>query len=388
MTVLFAFVPSAASAYIVRRVWQTEILTARDGTEQRRALATVPRLGVEFPLTLSGQCRRDFERFMVAGQREDVLLHDRSRSIELAAGMADDVVDVGAVPAWLIEGSSAILVHRARVELRTVDDVTGTTVTFAESGAAWPAGTRLFPALRARLAADIAARRSTVPGVLEVTLRADVLPGFEPAETAGVADATFDGREVWLHTPDRWLAVDIDFGQMRERVDAGFGMFADFHPVAWSAPVWQAQYTGCDAAAVAAIRAFVARMKAQRGEFFMPSFSADLVVALQAGIGTTTLTVEGDQSDFDGDEIHQAIAARLEDGSWQFNRVTAQAPSGDDTVLTMAAAWGAAIPTGARVSWMPLRRLASDTLEEQWITRAIGQTALAVRALPYVAAET
>jgi hypothetical protein len=232
---------------------------------------------------------------------------------------------------------------------------------------------------------------------MDLTIRAAVEPGTEPDEDEGSAEATFDGREVFLTKPDRWQAFEIALGQPgRERVDFSMGVFADFHPVAFAQRVWQAQYTACSAAKAETLRAFTARMKGQRGEFFMPTFLADLVVTAPANAGTSTLRVAdaGVARDYGDDPVHQAIAVLMADGSWQFRKVASMAVSGDETVLTLSAAWSTTVPISAQVSWLPLRRLASDIVEEQWPGATGGNSgrgarfALPIMTLEYEAAES
>src|SRR3546814_20079985 len=61
------------------------------------------------------------------------------------------------------------------------------------------------------------------------------------------------------------------------------------------------------------------------------------------------------------------------------------AETGNVTRLTRAEAWTADIPVGARVSWMPMRRLASDIVEESWtVEKGVARVTLAMRTLEYL----
>src|SRR3546814_17822345 len=69
--------------------------------------------------------------------------------------------------------------------------------------------------------------------------------------------------------------------------------------------------------------AFTQRLKGEQGEFWMPTFVADLVIAEAAANGTNELLVEGSEiaDDYGADAVHKAIAVRLADGSWQFGLI-------------------------------------------------------------------
>src|SRR3546814_7677798 len=73
--------------------------------------------------------------------------------------------------------------------------------------------------------------------------------------------------------------------------------------------------------------AFTQRLKGEQGEFWMPTFVADLVIAEAAANGTNELLVEGSEiaDDYGADAVHKAIAVRLADGSWQFGLIEAMA---------------------------------------------------------------
>src|SRR3546814_2155652 len=162
MTDVFPFAPNRRGRpYTVRRSWRTETITSRAGREQRIARRSQPRKEVEFPVTVTRECRRAFGRWMTRAQRQAVLIHERPIYVTLAAGMAAaaDSVDLGAAPpAWIADAAQLMLVHQDRLEARSVASVAGNIVTFVETGSdAWPGGTRLHPALQCRLDAEISA---------------------------------------------------------------------------------------------------------------------------------------------------------------------------------------------------------------------------------------
>src|SRR3546814_39136 len=138
MTDVFPFAPNRRGRpYTVRRSWRTETITSRAGREQRIARRSQPRKEVEFPVTVTRECRRAFGRWMTRAQRQAVLIHERPIYVTLAAGMAAaaDSVDLGAAPpAWLADAAQLLLVHPDRPEARRVALGAGHIVTFVEHG--------------------------------------------------------------------------------------------------------------------------------------------------------------------------------------------------------------------------------------------------------------
>ena len=58
---LFDFAPNTRAYMREVFTWQTDILEAQDGTEQRRAMRSLPRRNFEYAITLNGQEANDFE---------------------------------------------------------------------------------------------------------------------------------------------------------------------------------------------------------------------------------------------------------------------------------------------------------------------------------------
>jgi hypothetical protein len=371
--VLWPFPPNRADkAFVIERSYRTDIIVSRSGREQRRALRGVPRKAVEYVTTQSEACWLAFHRAMVRDQRRGLVIAERPRFVRLPSGMASlaDSVDFDALPAWIVEGALLVLMAPGRQELRTVAAIDGTLVTFAEtSSGAWPAGTRVHPGLVGHLAAALA---TSAPAprrkVVDVAVRFEVDPGSEVAEAEGEAEITFQGREVFLVRPDRWRRLDISHEVVREAVDYGRGRTALFHPVGWTSAVRQAVYTACDFARAEALRQLFQRVRGSRGELYMPTFGRDLPLKQAAGQGTSQLRVLGTAvaAIYAEDPVHRAVAARLPDGSWQLNNVTAIAEDEGDSVLTVGSAWPVEIPAASVVSWMPAWRFASDILTASW----------------------
>lgn len=383
--------------YVVTREYRTDIIVSRSGREQRRALRQTPRKRIEYVTAQTADCLRAFDRSMVSAQRTLLAIPERVRFVTLASGLTGgaSAVVISPVPAWIVEGSELVLVAPGKAALRTVVDITGTTVTFLEFEAdAWPAGTRLHPSLNGYLETTINAPLVSLKrGVIEVSVNFQVDPGSETPEAAGAAAATLNGREVFLKRPDHWETITI--GRVQEGaalVDYGFGRVSRFFPIDFSTRMWNADYTACDFDRAELLRQLFDRAQGRRGEFHMPTFQADLVPVSALTSAGTTITVEGPEVDdvYSGDTVFKAIAVKLTSGAWITRLVTAiETNSSDNSLLTVNAAWGQNVSLDqiAMVCWLPVWRFATDILTMSWPREDVAQVRLSLQMIEDLAVE-
>lgn len=397
MPTVWPFAPNIRQApYVVSREYRTEIITSRSGKEQARALRQTPRKRIEYLTGVTGDCLRAFDRSMVTAQRTQLAIPDRVRFTTLAGALAsgNSSVAVASVPSWLVEDVSVVLVSGSAHELATVASVVGTTVTFDDAVVKnWSAGARLHPALVGYLATSISAPLISPRGVVEVQVSFEADPGTEAAEDEGSAAATLGGREVFLTRPNRWVPIDLDRVQEgRGDVDYGFGRVKRFFPVAFSTRLFEASWTGCDFEKSDALRAFFDRMKGRRGEFYMPTFQADLVPTAGIAAAGTTLLVDGDglEAAYDGSTTYAAIALKTTAGAWITRTVSSVTDiTGGGASITVGAAWGSTVALGniAMVCWLPVWRFASDILTMSWPRETVAEVRMAMQMLETEAVE-
>lgn len=397
MPVVWPFLPNLRRApYVVSREYRTEILVSRSGQEQARALRQTPRKRIEYVMAQAGDCLRDFDRSMIMAQRQQLAIPDRIRYVVLASTLAGGAtaIVIDPIPSWLIEGSTLVLTHGSDHSLRTVASIIGTTVTFIESDTdPWPAGSRLHFGLVGYLASAIPAPVISQRGVIEASVIFEVDPGSEEAEDSGAADFTLGGREVFLKRPDRWAPIDLNRVQEGSaQVDYGMGRIQRFFPIEFSTQVWEGSYTGCDFEHADEFRAFFDRMKGRRGEFYMPTFRADLIPTAGITAAGTTITVEGGALEdfFDDSTVYKALALKKSDGTWITRIVTNVADTSSTvTTITVSAAWGSTVALAdiAMVSWMPVWRFASDILTQTWFRDTVAETRMSFQMIETLAVE-
>jgi hypothetical protein len=321
---------------------------------------------------------------------------ERVRFVKFKDGLPPGfgALTIDPVPSWIVVGAVLIVDSGFQNAFRTVESISGTTVTFEESDSlAWPAPTRLSPSLDGYLESSIPAPLvSREHGIVEASITFHVDPASEPVEDQGVAAATLAGREVFLSVPDRWQEIGIDRVQDgAAATDYGFGRIRRFFPIPFSTRMWEAQYTACDFDHADLLRQFFDRMKGRQHEFYMPTWQQDLMPVSGITAAGTTLIVQGTQTDavYSGSTIWKGIAVRKTDGAWITRTVTNITSSGGNSVVTVGAAWGQDVALSAieRVSWLPVWRMSSDTMTMSWPREDVARTKLPMQMLENLTVE-
>jgi hypothetical protein len=333
---------------------------------------------------------------MVNAQRIPLSIPERVRFVKFKDGLPPGfgALTIDPVPSWIVVGAVLIVDSGFQNAFRTVESISGTTVTFEESDSlAWPAPTRLSPSLDGYLESSIPAPLvSREHGIVEASITFHVDPASEPVEDQGVAAATLAGREVFLSVPDRWQEIGIDRVQDgAAATDYGFGRIRRFFPIPFSTRMWEAQYTACDFDHADLLRQFFDRMKGRQHEFYMPTWQQDLMPVSGITAAGTTLIVQGTQTDavYSGSTIWKGIAVRKTDGAWITRTVTNITSSGGNSVVTVGAAWGQDVALSAieRVSWLPVWRMSSDTMTMSWPREDVARTKLPMQMLENLTVE-
>lgn len=392
---LFLYPPNWRDAYRITYEYKTDIMTSRSGKEQRRALRTSPRKTIEFTTTLKGAEKRRFEQDMARWQNGLFVLPEIPRQAVCASAMGadDNVVNVETVPDWLVVDALVVIAWRGRYDVRKVQALSGTEVTFTSSGAGFPAGTLIHPALTGLLAADIGSTNPT-NGVAEINVSFAAKAGLEAAPTPGAPAVTKAGREVFTIKPNWATAPTVGFRAVLESVDYGRGVTAEFRPVAFRTRVTQEAFTSRNFEQADAIVRMFQRMKGQRGEFYRPSGYNDMDFVRAEG-GSQNLRVAGTDiyDSYNGDTVHKAVCISMRDGSKVMRLVesiiTISDDEGHDTVLVMTETFATTLNAAdvVMVSWMPVCRLASDQLTVEWLTSTVAQTQVTMQTLEQLAAE-
>lgn len=389
---LWPFVPNWDQPYRVIYEYKTDILESHSGKEQRRALRQTPRKRLEHRATLTSAVQlRKFKQLMAYWQHRTWVMPERTRFVDASAGMPANGLTMGfdAVPFWAVPELQVVLEHQGHMEIRVIDAVTATEMTFTgATETVWPTGTRVYYGLTGYLEADLQAPRK-VNSVAEVSVVFRAAPGIEPVLPVPDPQLLLAGREVFLKKPNWANQVSVQNQHPVTQIDYEIGRIARFYPIDFGTIVRQATYVNRSRDDAQLLLDLYDRMFGQQGEFYMPSGEADMVVVVDVDENTSSLRVEGHDiyTAYADDTVHKAIAVQLKDGTVLLqqvvNMVTTDDEIGKDTILEMATPWSQAFTVDQilMVSWMPVWRLASDGLTIEWLTNDTAQTQLSMKSL-------
>lgn len=350
--------------------YRTEILTSRDGTEQRRAWRDHPRRSISFQSRGKASAFRDLRRDLIAHQRGPWAVGNPTTRVFSTSGMANGAnqITLASVPSWAAVGEKVVLRDDARFGLYTIDSIASLTLTFDEinTGVDWPVGTKVMEALPARLA-DTISMQSVSPDVGFASIDFDVTPGEAFYAEPGAAPDTFNGREAWLTKPREIVPVEAQHQSALEALDYGIGAVAYFEPVTYPTLLQRLNYSPSPGNYSLFEDLFI-RCRGRRTAFYMPTWRTDFAQVGSEASGSSSLTVEGDFTDLDGDSVFTAIAVEFLDDTFVLRTVSSIAANGSDSDFTLGATWGRAVDatTVRRIMWCPQWRFASDTLTTVW----------------------
>ena len=383
--------PNWSSDYTITYDFKTDMIVTRSGKEQRRTLRSTPRKSLDFVGNPRGATLREFEQVMASWQNNPVIMPEYPRfaetTTELAVGFNE--VEVGSVPSWLVEDMLVVLSHNGDYDTRNVLEIDGTTIRFTGVGyVAWPVGTKIHPGLSGRFATAISGSLLTNT-VSSIRAAFDVTPASEPVVALPAAPQTFNGRELYTVKPNWGNAPTVTFEAIRDEVDFGRGLTDSFAPVAFQTKTMIFSYVGRTLDEAQAALDFFCRMKGQAKEFYMPTWESDIPLGNTIPGGSTHLRVKGTSfaTAYGDSTMYRAITVFLWDGTI-YHRVvtginTVDDLLGQDTIISVSEAFPESIEVDdvRMISWLPVWRLASDTLTMAWKTNSVAQYQIAMKML-------
>lgn len=378
--------PDWASTVRHRLAYETNVMRAKGGAEQRVRLLDQPRQAWTMVLrALDVTAVRQWEsiifrqqpgRFAVPvwtdGQRLPAALPAGSVSV---SGIQTDDID-------FVDGGLAVL-WRSATDFEPITIVSvgaGALSLYSPTNALWPAGTRLYPAQLARLPASQRLRRPA-HYVAELQVTVDVIDnrGIEAEDSATL----YRGLPVMLDKPhepevpeETWSRVveELDNGTAPPVVDDLTGYPDIVRPMRW--------LVGTRAEAKA-LRRWVHARAGRAVPFWLPTWREDLEQ-------TQTLAALGTQLTVRHVEFSRFVAGRPArrdlmiihtNGSTFFRRVLSASEINDDEEgLTLDASLGViANPGDLRISFLDLVRLDTDTVEVVWETDQVASVSVLCR---------
>lgn len=395
------FAPNWDEGMDVTLEFRTEVQTSHSGKEQRIAARQTARKTVEYQSVVRQHVFRSLLGFMDSNQNRLTMVPEFTRGAHLAVAAASgsDTIEIEESVDWLVVGQTITLyegdIAGYRYDLRKIIGVVGNVAELSASiDGNWPAGSKVYPVVSGYLANSIALPMLT-NNTARLSISLQVSPGSEPEIDYGVPEFTFDGRELFLKRPDWSSTPTVTFESVRNEVDYGFGRIAHFFPVDFNSRLSKATYLGRDREDAEAFIRFFQRHMGQQGEFFMPTYTEDMIVKGNFDSSGSTLRVEGpyiarDMTDL---SVFKHVILFFHDGTHIIRRVETVGliddAEGLDSGLVLSQPWGITFDETdvSLACWLPLWRFASDSLVISWLTDEVAQFAVNLKALQYEPAE-
>ena len=377
---------------------RTEIIQSENGREQRIATRQTPRKGFRFNSIVHEANFREFIRQMNFWQGRSTIVAEYTKFGRLAADAVagEAYLVMESTPDWMMPGGLLVLLDKqGNSLLRTIDEIDGNTVALTGIvDGEWSAGMKVYKGVPGRIATQIQATQHT-NRTATVAVIFDADPGRETYPDAGVGSIQHRGREVLLKRPNWDTSPTPSFEVNREVIDYGTGTIDFVLPFDFNDRFHKAEYVGRDIADVDAIERFYHRVMGQQVEFFMPTFTEDLVIMATVPATTSSLRISGPETarDFALDIVYKDLIIWFHDGSYLMRTVQdiyeVTDIVGNDTIIQVTEPFAFAMtPDSIRqICWMPLWRLASDTLTLSHLTDEVAEFALTMKTLPYEDAE-
>lgn len=386
---VFAHAPNWSHPVTESYEWLTDIITARDGSEQRIGLRGVPRRGLSYTLNTGEQHESNRLDTLLLGFQSrqfavPVWTDAQCLASALAAGSASvacNTVGYEFAPAGLVMLWSA----HDKNETLEIATVSGSGLTFASTTLhAWPAGATLVPLRFGRLPRAQRLERLTDRHYeARVEFAFDDHPGWQAVDTGD----DYLGRKVYLGRPNWRDAIDVEHLRQLDELDYSTGARWINDASRMAALVKRWNWTMPSRAEIVAFRAWLAARDGRRVPFWSESQGDDFTVAAAIGGGDTVITIRniGFARMIGARADRRHIAIRTSAGASHYAELAGAAEIDDDTeALLLSDAIGVPILPSEIVSarFLSLSRLEADTIEIDWSSVEFAESTASIRSLP------
>lgn len=378
MVEVFPFKPNWSDAPEVTLSYKTDMFTSRSGLEQRRALRSTPRRRVDYTSLAHRSDMVAFNRLMATKQNADFLFPDWTRFAK-THGVVHGATFFSLrdfAPEWATAGSKAFLQDGDTLTLVTIETINAYTVELAAPVAVdYSAATMLRPAYAGLLGSMNAAVNTS--DTITVSVSYDVTPGSVPNSTDAYHPYVVDGQEVFAFPWNWGESVTAEFSWNVENVDFDRGVIVTHRPVNFGKVGQSVTVVRHGDEQIGDMLRFIERQKGQRGQFWMPSGTADMTVVADISDGAVSFTVAGTSiaNDFGTSKVHKGVALYLRDGRKIYRKINNIIASGGNSIVSLSAGFTTAIPVSliAKVSWMRPTRFTSDEVSLEYLTNTTVQ---------------
>jgi hypothetical protein len=358
-----------------RLVFNTEILQSHNRTEQRiakRQGQPERQLMARIVLTTDADMAR-FEALMHGRLKESWALPlwpvAEIHTGAIAAGQGTISLDTH-YAGFAAGGYAMIWQSRSVYDIVAIGSVSDSAIVLASTPANSYSGTKfIIPCVAARCMSVARLKRFHGAAIVEMAFRVESHEDV-PDYSAGMM---YDNYVV-MTTPAKFSGNGFDYSHDLDVavLDAGTGPFEvvsnSAHNIVTGPHKWI-----CESKQAAwELRQFLHRVNGRQKGFLMPTFGYDIELSRGVGAGDTGIYVVGRDYAFNMsvNEMRTYVAFRPDVGDIIVRKVTGMSlVDGDEELLTIDAAPGAAFDAGDYLCWVDLCRLASDEIEFDWYNR-------------------
>lgn len=385
-TVLLALPPNWSEPVTETFDWRTDIITSRNLVEQRRALWGQPKQTISYQAIMVDEVARQQELVITSSGSRSVVMPAWMDSSRLTAACASDatVLFCDTTERRFHAGGMAVLyespLNAMTVEVEAVQP--NRLVLKRPVGAAWPDGSRIFPALRGLLSMTTRAQRLTA-GVCVVNVELKVSPSDIYAPE-GLPVQLANGVEVFTELHNWSNAIDLDLTTSADDVEFDVGILTRQSRNRPAAVRRTANLLLSSRPAVNRVRGFIARRQGRLTPCLVSSRALDLIVHRNELPDSLSLTVKGAiqvtaTSPLEGVEY---LEIRTGSGDYLVRFSDVRVELGN-TIFTLTNALGFLLQTEniIRVSLLRRSRMSSDKVTFTWRTAEVVETSLTFESL-------
>jgi hypothetical protein len=375
------------SGFTERLEWLTDVLTMRDGSEQRIRLRVNPRRFFEFDILdygLGGQ----LDLLMNVWQSRVYAVPVWTDKAKLAAAISPGatVIPVSTVDLDYHAGGLAVVgITGGATEALEIQSLTASAITLKRPVAgAWPAGAWIAPARLGRLPAQQPVTRPTA-AISVAKFRFDI-EDLASTVSAIASPIQYRGYDTLLLRPNRVEDISVEYQRMLDVFDVETGT-----PAVVDAPnrpfiVRRHQYLLRSRAELTAMRGWLATRAGRQVPFWVPTWERGLEIAQPFALDTTAIMVEarGFSTYYQPMPGRQDVAFLFHDGTWVLRQITAfEYVDGVVERMRIDSALGiAAVPADFKlVCFLELARLEADAVEIFFETDQVSRVSLALRSV-------
>jgi len=380
--ILMPFAPNWSAGVEETLVFRSTVTRSWDGTEQRRSLRAVPRRRLNYTALLTGLEVERLDNLLYGwqGRLFAVPLWAEQASLTANAAVGDTVLTFNSANRTFAAGGLiALWADSGTNEVREITGISGNTVTLRSPlTGSWAAGSRVFPAMVASVAAEVQAQRLT-DSVVQTTLAFEGEPSSNIYPVSkGTAAGTYQNEELYIDYANWADGIDVSWSSDRLTIDEGSGQFRTAQRSGFSTPTKSHNWTLRNHSEVFQYRQWLQRREGRAQPFYCPTGYVDFTLATDVNLNDNAIDVENNGYDLfsNAAAMRRDVAIQLKNGNVICRRITAANPNANGTIkLQLDSAVGVAFARSEvkRISLLGFFRLAADEVTLNWLAEGVAQ---------------